>query len=84
MAPSVTPAVTQKLASNPSVRLYTYADLSKTHLDNYQQFYMDLGQANTQAQWITFGFGGLFEWLCLVSSVSCRSLVSPSLANEGP
>ena len=28
-----------------------------------------------KVQWITFEFGGLFEWFCLVSSVTCCFLL---------
>ena len=37
----------------------------------------DLDVADEEkAQWTTFEFGGLFEWLCSVSSVSCCFLLA--------
>jgi len=73
VASSVTPAVTQKLASNPSVRLYTYANLTETHLDNYQQFYMDLAQANSAGE-ITWEMLYDFQNAYNVTDLSVKSV----------
>ena len=47
LAPSLTPRVNWMEGTNPGIRLYHYK-LNKTHLDNYEQFYVDLAKGNDE------------------------------------
>ena len=58
----------------PSVRLYTYANQAD-FLDNYQQFYMDLTQANTESE-ITWQMLYDFKKTYKVPDLSVKSVTS--------
>ena len=47
LAPSLTPRVNWMEGTNPGVRLYHFK-LKNTHLDNYEQFYVDLARGNDE------------------------------------
>ena len=50
------------------LREHTRRSHSKKELDRGEPLKIHLPP---EAQWITFEFGGLFVWLCLVTCVSC-------------
>ena len=71
---SVTPLVNDALSANPSVRLYHY-DVSNPYLSDYEQFYMDLKEANDKAAIVwrpLYNFTDVYN----VPDLSVYSLVS--------